>query len=52
MAALLNVASSGASHKLSLDGVIATFQDAYPEDELDEVKDRFEGVNEQGCALN
>lgn len=52
VAALLNAASSGVSYNLSVDGVIAAFQDAYPDGELDDVKDMFATFNEQGCPLN
>ena len=52
VAALLNAASTGVSYNLSEDAIIAAFQDAYPDGELDDMKDSFEAFNEQGCPLN
>lgn len=52
VAALLNAASGGVSYNMTVEGVIAAFQGAYPDGELDDVKDTFANFNEQGCPLN
>ena len=52
VAALLNAASPGVSYDLSVDDVIGGFNDVYPGDDYETLKDIFEGFNEQGCPLN
>ncbi|TVQ90835.1 MAG: hypothetical protein EA400_05635 [Chromatiaceae bacterium] len=53
VAALLNAASPGVSYDLSVEAVIALFNQTYPgsRQEYEALKDLFEGFNEQGCPL-
>lgn len=52
VAALLNATSTGVSYDLSADEVIALFNANYPDHDLEEMKNRLEMYNEQGCPLN
>jgi hypothetical protein len=54
VAALLNAASPDVSYDLSSAAVISMFNDAYPgdKDDYENLKNVFEGFNEQGCPLN
>jgi hypothetical protein len=54
VAALLNASSPDVSYDLSVDDVIDEFKDVYPgtKEEYNNLKNYFEGFNEQGCPLN
>ena len=52
VAAYLNGASTGVDYDLSAADVVAMFQANYPDGELEDMKDGFEKLNEQGCPLN
>jgi hypothetical protein len=52
VAALLNAASSGLAYDLSVDDVIDGFNDVFPGGDYEELKDIFEGFNEQFCPLD
>jgi len=53
VAALLNAASSDVNYTLTVDEIIALFNDYYPANETvyEQLKDTFEALNEQGCPL-
>ncbi len=52
VAALLNAASPGVSYDLSVNDVIGGFNDVYPGDDYETLKDIFQGFNKQGCPLD
>jgi hypothetical protein len=54
VAALLNASNPDVSYDLTTDEVIDAFNDVYPgsKGDYEELKDVFEGFNEQGCPLN
>ena len=52
VAALLNASSGGVSYDLSTQDVIDAFNDVLPGGDFEDLKDQFEGFNEQGCPLN
>lgn len=52
VAALLNAASGGVSYNLSAGEVIDLFNANYPDGDLEDMKNRLEMYNEQGCPLN
>lgn len=52
VAALLNAASGGVSYNLSAGEVIDLFNANYPDGDLEDMKNRLEMHNEQGCPLN
>lgn len=52
VAALLNAASSGVSYNMTAGEVIDLFNANYPDGDLEDMKDRLEMYNEQGCPLN
>ncbi len=54
VAALLNSANTEVSYDLTPQEVIDAFNNLYPgsKDDYESLKDRFEGLNEQGCPLN
>lgn len=54
VAALLNAASPDVNYDLTVNQVIAEFNAVFPgtKDEFEDLKDRFEGFNVQGCPLD
>ena len=52
VAALLNAASSEVSYDLTVNEVIEAFNDVFAGGDYEDLKDYFEGFNEQGCPLN
>jgi hypothetical protein len=52
VAALLNAASPGVSYDVTEQGVIDEFNAVFPGGDYEDLKDEFEGFNEQGCPLN
>ena len=52
VAALLNASSPGVDSGLSAAAVISAFNAAYPGGDYKALKNRFAGLNEQGCPLN
>lgn len=52
VAALLNAASTGVSYDMTAGGVIDLFNANYPDGDIEDMKDRLEMYNEQGCPLN
>ena len=52
VAALLNAASPGVSYDLSVNDIIEGFNDVFPGGDYEDLKDLFEGFNEQGCPLD
>ncbi len=54
VAALLNAANPEVGYDLAQQQVVDAFNDVFPgsKDEYENLKDYFEGLNEQGCPLN
>ena len=52
VAALLNAASPGVEYDMTVEEVIAAFNEVYPDGDYEGLKMELEDFNEQGCPLN